>query len=104
MATGKSKEKKVEVFDSEEDLSVSLAKYTADLSEKFTKERSAFTVVLSGGSLIKSLRYKSFSNLTRCNRLLSCLEPDHILASAFDFDYNSITPNCLPDWPDPVTC
>lgn len=56
MATGKSKEKKVEVFDSEEDLSVSLAKYTADLSEKFTKERSAFTVVLSGGSLIKSLR------------------------------------------------
>lgn len=45
------------VFDSEEDLSVSLAKYTADLSEKFLKERSAFTVVLSGGSLIKSLRY-----------------------------------------------
>lgn len=44
------------VFDSEEDLSVSLAKYTADLSEKFLKERSAFTVVLSGGSLIKSLR------------------------------------------------
>jgi 6-phosphogluconolactonase len=50
------KKKKVEVFDTEEDLSVSLAKYTADLSDKFTKERGAFTVVLSGGSLIKSLR------------------------------------------------
>lgn len=48
--------KKVEVFDTEEDLAVSLAKYTADLSDKFSKERGAFTVVLSGGSLIKSLR------------------------------------------------
>ncbi|GAB4858592.1 hypothetical protein Ancab_010065 [Ancistrocladus abbreviatus] len=46
----------VNVFDSEEELAVSLAKYTADLSGKFVKERSAFTVVLSGGSLIKSLR------------------------------------------------
>ncbi|GAB2265017.1 6-phosphogluconolactonase 3, chloroplastic [Dionaea muscipula] len=44
------------VFDSEEELSISLAKYTADLSEKMVKERGAFTVVLSGGSLIKSLR------------------------------------------------
>ncbi|KAG9452600.1 hypothetical protein H6P81_005504 [Aristolochia fimbriata] len=47
---------KLLVFDGEEELSVSLAKYTADLSEKFTRERGAFTVVLSGGSLIKSLR------------------------------------------------
>ncbi|KAK8476182.1 hypothetical protein V6N13_046788 [Hibiscus sabdariffa] len=47
---------KVEVFDSEEDLSVSLAKYTADLADKFSKEKGSFTVVLSGGSLIKSLR------------------------------------------------
>ncbi|KAK4351013.1 hypothetical protein RND71_030326 [Anisodus tanguticus] len=47
---------KVQVFDSEEELAVSLAKYTADLSEKFCKERDAFTVVVSGGSLIKSLR------------------------------------------------
>ncbi|KAK6933686.1 Glucosamine/galactosamine-6-phosphate isomerase, partial [Dillenia turbinata] len=54
-AAGKSNPK-VNVFDSEEDLSVSLAKYTAELSEKFAKERGAFTVVLSGGSLIKSLR------------------------------------------------
>lgn len=47
---------KLNVFDSEEELSVSLAKYVADLSDKFVKERGAFTVVLSGGSLIKSLR------------------------------------------------
>ncbi|CAK9158223.1 unnamed protein product [Ilex paraguariensis] len=46
----------VQVFDSEEELAVSLAKYTADLSDKFAKERGYFTVVLSGGSLIKSLR------------------------------------------------
>ncbi|EEF44157.1 6-phosphogluconolactonase, putative [Ricinus communis] len=50
------KKKVVEVFDTEEDLAVSLAKYTADLSEKFAKERGSFAVVLSGGSLIKSLR------------------------------------------------
>ncbi|KAF3636080.1 putative 6-phosphogluconolactonase 4, chloroplastic [Capsicum annuum] len=53
--TGKSKGE-VQVFDTEEELAVSLAKYTADLSEKFCKERDAFTVVVSGGSLIKSLR------------------------------------------------
>ncbi|XVE58299.1 hypothetical protein DITRI_Ditri04bG0159200 [Diplodiscus trichospermus] len=47
---------KVEVFDSEEDLSVSLAKYIADLADKLSKEKGTFTVVLSGGSLIKSLR------------------------------------------------
>ncbi|CAK7324253.1 unnamed protein product [Dovyalis caffra] len=51
-----SNKKVVEVFDTEEDLAVSLAKYTADLSDKFAKERGAFTVVVSGGSLIKSLR------------------------------------------------
>ncbi|THU46041.1 hypothetical protein C4D60_Mb09t00790 [Musa balbisiana] len=44
------------VFDSDEELSVSLAKYTAELSEKFVQERGVFTVVLSGGSLVKSLR------------------------------------------------
>ncbi|XP_050385629.1 probable 6-phosphogluconolactonase 4, chloroplastic [Argentina anserina] len=48
--------KKVEVFDSEEHLATQLAKYTAGLSEKFAGERGAFTVVLSGGSLIKALR------------------------------------------------
>ncbi|KAK6936633.1 Glucosamine/galactosamine-6-phosphate isomerase, partial [Dillenia turbinata] len=54
MAVGESKTK-VNEFDSEEDLSVSLAKYTADLSEKFAKRRGAFTVVLSGGYLIDCL-------------------------------------------------
>ncbi|KAJ4803836.1 6-phosphogluconolactonase [Rhynchospora pubera] len=48
--------KQLTVFDSEEELAVSLAKYTAELSDKFTRERGAFTVVLSGGSLIKALR------------------------------------------------
>ncbi|KAK7353406.1 hypothetical protein VNO80_18853 [Phaseolus coccineus] len=44
----------LEVFENE-DLAVSLAKYVADLSNKFTSERGAFTVCLSGGSLIKYL-------------------------------------------------
>ncbi|KAF5752572.1 6-phosphogluconolactonase 4 chloroplastic [Tripterygium wilfordii] len=50
------KNKEVKVFETEEDLAVSLAKYTADLSDKFAKERGSFTVILSGGSLVKSLR------------------------------------------------
>uniref|UniRef100_A0ACD5Y2Y0 Uncharacterized protein n=1 Tax=Avena sativa TaxID=4498 RepID=A0ACD5Y2Y0_AVESA len=44
------------IFDAEEDLAQSLAKYTADISKKFAAERGAFTVVVSGGSLIKALR------------------------------------------------
>ena len=48
---------KLLVFDSKEDLAVSLAKYTAELSQKFAAERGAFTAVLSGGSLIDSLRF-----------------------------------------------
>nr|VDC58685.1 unnamed protein product [Brassica rapa] len=58
MATEKGKEgkKKVEIFDTEENLAVELAKYIADLSDKYCKEKGAFTVVVSGGSLIKSLR------------------------------------------------
>uniref|UniRef100_A0ACD5YFQ8 Uncharacterized protein n=1 Tax=Avena sativa TaxID=4498 RepID=A0ACD5YFQ8_AVESA len=44
------------IFDAEEDLAESLAMYTAELSEKFAAERGAFTVVVSGGSLIKALR------------------------------------------------
>ncbi|KAI5396787.1 hypothetical protein KIW84_062854 [Lathyrus oleraceus] len=47
--------KNVEVF-SKEHLAVSLAYDVAQLSTKFTKERGAFTVALSGGSLIKYLR------------------------------------------------
>lgn len=46
----------VNIFESEEQVAIELAKYTASLSDKFVKERGAFTVVVSGGSLIKSLR------------------------------------------------
>lgn len=45
----------LDVFEKEE-LAVSLAKYVADLSNKFTQERGAFTVCLSGGSLINYLQ------------------------------------------------
>lgn len=55
VSTEKSKGK-VHVFDTEEELAVSLAKYVSDLSEKICQQRTAFTVVVSGGSLIKSLR------------------------------------------------
>lgn len=47
---------KVLKFDSEEDVAVALAKYTADLSEKYIKEKGSFSVVLSGGTLIDTLR------------------------------------------------
>ncbi|WOH06627.1 hypothetical protein DCAR_0626055 [Daucus carota subsp. sativus] len=52
MGSGKGE---VNVFNKREDLSVSLAKYIAELSDKFTKERGAFTIVLSGGDLFESL-------------------------------------------------
>ncbi|KAL0340938.1 UNVERIFIED_CONTAM: putative 6-phosphogluconolactonase 4, chloroplastic [Sesamum radiatum] len=55
IVTPKSKGK-VKVFDTEEDLAVSLAEYAADLADKISKERGSFTVVISGGSLVKSLR------------------------------------------------
>ncbi|KAK1432448.1 hypothetical protein QVD17_09345 [Tagetes erecta] len=48
--------KTIQLFDSEQTLSVSLAKYTADLSDKFAQQKGSFTVVVSGGSLVKSLR------------------------------------------------
>ncbi|PNT65002.1 hypothetical protein BRADI_4g35867v3 [Brachypodium distachyon] len=55
-ASGAGSKRNLLIFDAEEDLAVSLAKYTADLSAKFAAERGAFTVVLSGGSLIEALR------------------------------------------------
>lgn len=54
---------KVQVFDSEEELAVSLAKYVSYLSEKVCQQRTSFTVVVSGGSLIKSLRLYTISYL-----------------------------------------
>ncbi|PSR95385.1 6-phosphogluconolactonase [Actinidia chinensis var. chinensis] len=47
---------KVAVFDCEEDVAVALAKYIADLSDKCAKEKGVFSVVLSGGSLIDTMR------------------------------------------------
>ncbi|RAL51492.1 unnamed protein product [Cuscuta campestris] len=55
MATGGGK-KSVLKFDSEDDVAVALAKYTADLSAKFIALKNSFTVVLSGGSLIDTMR------------------------------------------------
>lgn len=43
------------VFQTKKQMEVELAKYTADLSSKFCKERGIFTVVLSGGDLISWL-------------------------------------------------
>ncbi|XP_068643997.1 probable 6-phosphogluconolactonase 1, partial [Aristolochia californica] len=48
-------ETKLRVFDSEEELATGLADYVAHLSEAAVKERGAFAVALSGGSLIKHL-------------------------------------------------
>ncbi|XP_077245610.1 putative 6-phosphogluconolactonase 4, chloroplastic [Tasmannia lanceolata] len=47
---------KLLVFESEEHVAVCLAKYIADLSGNFVRERGVFTVVLSGGYMIESLR------------------------------------------------
>ncbi|XP_011075914.2 probable 6-phosphogluconolactonase 3 [Sesamum indicum] len=46
----------VRKFNSEEDVAVALAKYTANLSHKYIKEKGSFSVVLSGGTLIHTLR------------------------------------------------
>ncbi|XP_010421270.1 PREDICTED: probable 6-phosphogluconolactonase 4 [Camelina sativa] len=49
------KERKKIVFPSKNELSEAMAKYTANLSAKFCKERGYFTLVLSGGDLISWL-------------------------------------------------
>ncbi|KAI3457955.1 hypothetical protein Pfo_014618 [Paulownia fortunei] len=41
---------------SEEEVAVAIAQYTADLSEKNIKKKGSFSVVLSGGTLIHTLR------------------------------------------------
>ncbi|KAL2556282.1 putative 6-phosphogluconolactonase 5 [Forsythia ovata] len=43
-------------FKSEDQVAAALAKYVADLSDKNIKEKGSFSVVLSGGSLIHTLR------------------------------------------------
>ena len=47
--------KNIEVL-TKEHLPVSLAKYIAERSNKSIKEKGVFTIVLSGGSLIKYLK------------------------------------------------
>ncbi|GFP98800.1 probable 6-phosphogluconolactonase 4 chloroplastic [Phtheirospermum japonicum] len=44
---------KVLNFDTEEDVAVALAKYTADLSEYYIKENCSFSLIFSGGTLRK---------------------------------------------------
>ncbi|XP_057522454.1 probable 6-phosphogluconolactonase 4, chloroplastic [Amaranthus tricolor] len=46
----------VNIFESEEVVACELAKYVANLSEKFVNEKGKFTVVLSGGYLIHNIR------------------------------------------------
>ncbi|KAL6508275.1 hypothetical protein OROHE_021817 [Orobanche hederae] len=55
-ATPTKTQPKVLKFDTEEDVAVAVAKYTADLSEEYIKEKASFSVVLSGGTLIDTLR------------------------------------------------
>ncbi|KAI3712502.1 hypothetical protein L1987_71059 [Smallanthus sonchifolius] len=54
----KNQKSKVNVlkFHSEEAVAIALAKYIADQSVKFIKENGSFSVVLSGGTLIDTLR------------------------------------------------
>ncbi|XP_027109988.1 probable 6-phosphogluconolactonase 4, chloroplastic [Coffea arabica] len=56
MASEKAK-KTILKFDTEDDVAVALAKYTADLSQRFIQEKGSFNVVLSGGTLIDTMRY-----------------------------------------------
>lgn len=44
-------------LEKEEDVAVALAKYTADLSERFIRHKGSISVVLSGGSLIDTMRF-----------------------------------------------
>ncbi|KAH9619013.1 hypothetical protein KSS87_000440 [Heliosperma pusillum] len=55
MAETNSQKPKVNIFNTKQELAISLADYTANLSEKFIKEKGIFTVVLSGGYLIDFL-------------------------------------------------
>lgn len=65
---------KVRMFEGEEDLSIALADYIAELSEASIKERGAFTIALSGGPLIRLLGYNHLvflpfvliTNTTKC--------------------------------------
>lgn len=57
MATEQKGKKVIVKLDKEEDVAVALAKYTAHLSDKFIKQKGSFSVVLSGGTLIDTMRF-----------------------------------------------
>lgn len=84
----------VKIFNNREDLSVSLAKYIADLSDKFIKDRGAFTIVLSGGDLFESLGFVSlilffhFHDVSLSSQFL-CLISGSSISMMFRYDYNS---------------
>ena len=52
---GKLKREELQVYETAEELTVSLAEHVAHVSAEAVKARGVFTVVLSGGSLIKML-------------------------------------------------
>lgn len=49
--------KDLRIYENEDDLSIDLAEYVAELSEAALKERAFFTIALSGGSLMSVLGY-----------------------------------------------
>lgn len=51
-----SKEEELQVYPNVEELSVSLAAHVANVAASAVEARGVFSVVLSGGSLIKTLR------------------------------------------------
>ncbi|XP_020599965.1 probable 6-phosphogluconolactonase 4, chloroplastic [Phalaenopsis equestris] len=55
-STMSGEKKQVKIFDTDDDLADGIAKHTVELSRKFSHQRNAFTVVLSGGYLVDKLR------------------------------------------------
>lgn len=56
--------KDLRIYEDTDELSTDLTDYIAELSEASVKERGAFSIALSGGSLISLMRYKSCIFLT----------------------------------------
>lgn len=58
----------VRIHESLEELSTDLADYISDLSEATVKERGAFCIAISGGSLVSLMRYVPYHSLSAvCN-------------------------------------
>lgn len=56
--------KDLRIYEDTDELSTDLTDYIAELSEASVKERGAFSIALSGGSLISLMRYKNCIFLT----------------------------------------